>query len=93
LSSQLNESLVNLAALTAAAAGIKPSVSAKTTARLLGAFRDVRVYHPNAHDARAIESAVRAAFGSLRRLEMLHADLCRAELLVEIEGMADLNAL
>ena len=96
LASQLSESFVNLAALIgAAAAGQKSgtSITAPRIARLLGAFRELRVYYPNRRDAKEIEPAVRNAFGSLRRLEMLHADLCRAELLVEIEGVADLNSM
>ena len=93
MASQLGESFLNLAALTGAAAGQKAAGAGKSIGRLLGAFRDLRVYYPNRAHAREIDSAVRAAFPSLRRLEMLHADLCRAELLVEIEGIADLSAL
>jgi chorismate lyase/3-hydroxybenzoate synthase len=94
LSSQLSESFLNVSALIGAAAGQKAtSRSAQKMGRLLGAFRELRVYFPDRCDARDIESAVRAAFPSLRRLEMLHADLCRSELLVEIEGVADLNSL
>jgi hypothetical protein len=87
LASQLRESFLNLAALTGAAAG------KDATTRCLGAFRELRVYYPNQRNAREIESALSAAFPLLRRLETLHADLCRAELLVEIEGLADLNLL
>ena len=88
LSSQLSESFLNLAALIGAGAGAKA-----TMARLLSAFREIRVYHPRPHDAPKIASAVRSALPSLQRVELLHADLCRPELLVEIEGLADLNGL
>jgi chorismate lyase/3-hydroxybenzoate synthase len=95
LASQLRESFLNLAALTGAAAGRKPTATAAaaTVSRLLATFRELRVYYPNPKRTREIESAIRAAFPSLRQLEMLHADLCRAELLVEIEGVADLSTV
>jgi hypothetical protein len=59
----------------------------------LSTFTELRVYFPNVSDADAIETSVRDAFPSLRRLEMLPANLCRADLLVEIEGLVDLNLL
>ena len=61
--------------------------------RWLAAFRELRAYFPVAADAGAVEHAIREKFPALRRLELLHADLCRAELLVEIEGVADLADL
>jgi chorismate lyase/3-hydroxybenzoate synthase len=88
LTAQLRETFVNLAALIGAAAGRKPR-----QATLLSAFFELRAYYPDSAHAAEIETALRAAFPSMRRLEMLHADLCRAELLVEIEGLADLNLL
>jgi chorismate lyase/3-hydroxybenzoate synthase len=92
LVAQLSETKVNLASLVAAAVGTKITPSVKL-ARLLAAFRDLRVYFPDRRHEREIESFVRASFPDLRQLEMLHADLCRAELLVEIEGVADLGEL
>jgi chorismate lyase/3-hydroxybenzoate synthase len=92
LAGQLRETFVNLASLIGAAAGRK-LVSAARISRLLTAFRELRIYHPDQNDAAEIEASVRAAFPALRRIEMMHADLCRAELLVEIEGIADLTAL
>jgi len=90
LASQLAETFLNLSALVGAAARRQRM---STTAELLGAFRELRVYYPNRGDAKQIESAVFGTFPALRRLETLHADLCRTELLVEIEGFADLRAL
>jgi len=90
LASQLAETFLNLSALVGAAARRRRM---STTAELLGAFRELRVYYPNRGDAKQIESAVFGTFPALRRLETLHADLCRTELLVEIEGFADLRAL
>jgi chorismate lyase/3-hydroxybenzoate synthase len=92
LVSQCRETYVNLAALVSAAVGKKLTPSVKLP-RLLSAFRDLRVYHSDRVHAREIEQSVRTSFPNLGRLEMLHADLCRAELLVEIEGIADLSEL
>jgi hypothetical protein len=60
--------------------------------RWLGLYREVRVYYPRPEDAGTIERAARAAFAPTSRIEMVRADLCRAELLVEIEGVARLKA-
>src|SRR2546423_2120569 len=90
LANQTNETFVNLAALVGAAAGKKLTPAVKLP-QWLGAFTELRVYYPDPADGPAIERAVAANFPRLRRLEMLPADLCRAELLVEIEGIADLS--
>jgi hypothetical protein len=52
----------------------------------------VRVYYPRPADAEELETMARGAFGGDCRVEMRRADLCRAELLVEIEGVAELGA-
>ena len=36
-----------------------------------------------------VEKRMKAAFPELERLELLSAELCRPELLVEVEGLAD----
>jgi chorismate lyase / 3-hydroxybenzoate synthase len=51
-------------------------------------FSDLRVYHPRPDDAGAIAQAVRRGFPGSTRIELTRADLCRRELLVEIEGVA-----
>lgn len=76
LARQLVETLANLDAVLAAAGG---SVADLT---------DLRVYHPRAADA----SAIRRALPPARRVEFVVADLCRPELLVEVEAVADLGA-
>ena len=90
--SQCRETYVNLAALVSAAIGKKLTASVKLP-RLLAAFSDLRVYYPDRAHEREIERSIRENFPNLRGLEMLHADLCRAELLVEVEGVADLSEL
>ena len=92
LASQCRETYVNLASLVSAAIGKKLTSSAKLP-RLLAGFRDLRVYYPDRAREAEIEESIKENFPNLRHLEMLHADLCRAELLVEIEGIADLSEL
>ena len=50
-------------------------------------FRDVRVYVPRPGDVATVREAMAEAFAG-RAVECLVADLCRPELLVEIEGVA-----
>ncbi len=54
----------------------------------LDALSDLRVYF--VHDAQAalVRDLVLARFPSAKRIEFTRADLCRTELLVEIEGLA-----
>jgi chorismate lyase/3-hydroxybenzoate synthase len=83
---QTKETFENLAALVIAARSEREDADAA-----LGRFRELRVYHPNASDADVLLSMIQAALPNLSRLEVLRADLCRSELLVEIEGVADLE--
>lgn len=56
----------------------------------LAALHDVRVYHVHEHDGPAILEQVNQRLAHLvDRIEMVHAPLCRPDLGVEIEGMAD----
>ena len=92
LAAQLRETFVNLASLIGAAAGKKLTPGTKLD-RWLAAFRELRVYYPNHDHAGEIEQTIRNHFTGLRRMEFLHSDLCRAELLVEIEGIAQLTGM
>lgn len=83
---QLEETLVNLAALIGAACG-----SDESAATSLGRLADLRVYIVRAEDAPMIESVLRARCPAADRIEQTVARLCRPELLVEIEGVADLE--
>jgi len=94
---QLLETLTNLASVVEAASA--KAARAKSGAKRpaaqqqeewLGRFRHVRVYYPRSADRDALETMVRGAFDPACRIEMRRADLCRAELLVEIEGLASL---
>jgi chorismate lyase/3-hydroxybenzoate synthase len=87
LPQQMRETLTNLAAVVASAQGTALEDERAALAR----YRDLRVYHPNLPDREAIEAMLREAFPASCRIELRRAELCRAELLVEIEGVAGLN--
>lgn len=54
----------------------------------LANITDLRIYLSHPPTAAQIEKASRAAMPKATQVELLHADLCRKELLVEIEGRA-----
>jgi chorismate lyase / 3-hydroxybenzoate synthase len=56
----------------------------------LSAFRELRVYIVRDEDADLLRAMVRERFPADTRVEYAQADLCRQELLVEIEGLATL---
>lgn len=95
---QLAETLRNLAALVAAAEAAEipggppaaPPAPADEAA-LLARYRELRVYHPRREEGGRLEKELRRRLGPAVRLEMVPADLCRPELLVEIEGLAELE--
>lgn len=81
LDDQLAETLHNLAAVVeAAGAGGDP----------LAAYRHLRIYFVRPEDRDHLASRLRERLGEAAELELVRADLCRPELLVEIEGLADL---
>jgi chorismate lyase/3-hydroxybenzoate synthase len=86
LTAQTLETFENLAALvrSAAVGGMDDADDA------LDAFRDLRVYHVRDADRPAIADLVERTFPQLDNVEYLRADLCRRELSVEIEGIAEL---
>jgi chorismate lyase / 3-hydroxybenzoate synthase len=88
LSQQSGETLVNLASLVRAAVKTCEQATAASDRELLGLFHELRVYYPRASQQDQIVAALQPAFSGLRRLELMQTDLCRDELLIEIEGMA-----
>ncbi len=82
LKGQLTETINNLRSLLGAAEG--------SSEFSLSQFEELRVYCARPADSETIRESIAAAFGTKLRLEMVEANLCRAELLVEIEGMARL---
>jgi chorismate lyase/3-hydroxybenzoate synthase len=85
LRGQTLETFENLAALVRSASGDDADPG-------LGAFTDLRVYHFRDADRDAIAELVSQAFPALDRVEYARADLCRPELAVEIEGVAELKS-
>ena len=57
----------------------------------LDRYRDVRVYYPDPARLAELRNLVEDAFPGAGGIEWVRADLCRAELLVEIEGVAALD--
>lgn len=56
----------------------------------LDRYRDVRVYYPDPARLDELRDLLKDAFPGAQGIEWVRADLCRAELLVEIEGVASL---
>ena len=86
LDHQLGLTVENLSAVVDAASG-RPTAQAALTA-----FTSLRVYLPRAGDQDRIEAALRPRLRDGSTLEFVPAQLCRRELLIEIEGVADLSA-
>ena len=82
LRAQLDETLTNLDSLLGAARERAPTLSP----HLDGTSR-LKVYVRDAADADAVAAQLEARLGTRVPWLMLHADVCRRELLVEIEGM------
>lgn len=94
---QVTEIFRNLASVTASAGGRMISEQASLAGLaelkpLLTAFRDVRVYFANAAHQPRLAALLGQVFPPDCRVEWHPASLCRAELLVEIEGVATLSA-
>lgn len=84
LEAQTLETFDNLEALVRHASDVAGAAPAD-----LSSFTELRIYHPRPQDRPTLAPLIAAAFPALRRVEYMQADLCRAELLVEIEGVAE----
>ncbi len=82
---QILETFENLSRLVAAAGGAADVQAA------LDAFRFLRVYVVRPDDADQVQEMVRDRFTGVETVEFGQADLCRRELLVEIEGLVELS--
>lgn len=81
---QVDEALTNIEAVIMSAGEPKRNALDRLT--------EVRLYVVREADAELVESLVRARSADGLRMETVLARLCRPELLVEIEGLADLPA-
>ncbi len=86
LSAQFAETLANLSSLLTAA-------GAADGAAGLATLRELRVYYRDASDAAPIAAMVRSQLASVGQPQTVRAGLCRPELLVEIEGLADCSGV
>ena len=84
-SAQLTETLRNLAALVNTARR-RHDAEAVALTRLV----DLRAYVANPDHACTIRSLLTTACGAARRVDLVHARICRPELLVEVEAVAEL---
>ncbi len=57
----------------------------------LGRFRELRVYLPRPEHGDRVLGMLSPQFTGVAEIEILRAELCRAELLVELEGVADID--
>jgi chorismate lyase/3-hydroxybenzoate synthase len=86
VAAQLSETLCNLATLVSAARGVP-----ETPDGALGRITDMRVYITRETDAPLVLAALRDRCPNADRVEVALTRLCRPELLVEIEGVADIG--
>jgi hypothetical protein len=83
---QLQETVRNLAALVSYAAP-----RAETESGSLARITHVRAYVPRAHHAAVVHDELRLRSMGRAGIEIALAPLCRRELLVEIEGVAEIE--
>jgi len=93
LGRQLAETYRNLAAVLFAVDqdyAREPSMTPQQVDTMLARYRSARVYVRRAQDMRAVSDSIRNKMIGLEEIELVQADICRPELLVEIEGVATL---
>ncbi len=88
---QLDETLSNLAHLSSAFAGARLRAGERFDAdgrvRALARFRHLRAYVVREADESTVLAGLRRGFPRMGEIEAFAADLCRPELLVELEGI------
>jgi chorismate lyase/3-hydroxybenzoate synthase len=98
LEAQLRETYQNLACVSAALAGetgphdLEAWLDSAGALRALARYLDMRVYVVREGHHEAVVAGFREVFSGLRRLEVIAADLCRPDLLVEAEGTVALRS-
>ncbi|MCC6988826.1 MAG: hypothetical protein IT181_07495, partial [Acidobacteria bacterium] len=80
--------LPNLASLVASAEGRPTPTPGSDLRPLLAKYDEIRIYCPRPDARSHIVGLVREHFAAGCRVELVRATLCRAELLIEIEGLA-----
>lgn len=87
INAQVSETLTNLEAVVQAAR----SHTRDTSMRGLQNIVEARVYCSRRDSIESVDHQLKQSLPSVRRLEVRHAELCRPELLVEVEAVADLE--
>ena len=92
LSRQIDETFRNLGAViaSACAGAVAGSQDGPREPRGLASYREIRLYHREMTARDEIIGRALEAFSGASRVEVRQAELCRPELLVEIEGVAEL---
>ena len=85
VAAQVSETLENLATLIATA------TSSRETTRPLDRLLDIRVYLARLEDAALVRDTLSATCPGTTVIEVVLAPLCRRDLLVEIEGVAEIS--
>jgi chorismate lyase/3-hydroxybenzoate synthase len=94
LAGQVKETLGNLASLVSLACGGGTGTAREPELEAwLPRFRELRIYRPRRAEADRILDLVVPGFRGVSRVELLEAELCRAELLVEVEGVAEITSV
>jgi hypothetical protein len=83
LARQLDEVYANLVMLSDELAGKRAASSTDALAR----YKALRVYIPRPTDDAAVSSWLKASFPQIADPERVRANLCRPDLLVEVEGV------
>lgn len=92
LQKQLEETYRNMATLVAAASGLQRTQSFANAEQQawLDRYRSARVYIRRPDDFKPVMGSVSSALPDVNGIEFVRADICRPELLVEIEGVASI---
>lgn len=94
LEAQSAETFLNLATLVEVGRNRSESGSEPSDEALcerLAAFRHLRVYYVDPEEQPAIAARIGERFRDLETVEYLRTELCRSDLLIEIEGVAELD--
>ena len=95
LQAQVHETFDNLANLVRTATDTCAAADASPTsdvAVLLHQFRTLRVYYRHREHIDQLKTLVQASVPQVDEIECFEAEMCRPELLVEIESTADVLA-
>lgn len=90
---QVEESIANLRSLVASACEIGADASSLDSDDSMRWFTSIRAYHVRPADREVIVDRLEGTIDPETTVEFLRADICRPELLVEIEGVATLPRL